>query len=41
MATDHRTELAGIKRFDQLVRYLCDRIGWPIVRQILFVEKLV
>src|SRR5947209_13363316 len=30
MATDHRAELAGIKRFDQLVRYLRDRMGWPI-----------
>jgi len=30
MATDHRTELAGIKRFDQLIRYLRDRMGWPI-----------
>ncbi len=30
MSTDHRTELAGIKRFDQLVRYLRDRMGWPI-----------
>jgi len=32
MPTDHRTELAGIKRFDQLVRYLRDRMGWPIDR---------
>src|SRR5437764_14805349 len=30
MPTDHRSELAGIKRFDQLVRYLRDRLGWPI-----------
>jgi len=30
MATDHRTTLAGIKRFDQLVRYLKDPMGWPI-----------
>src|SRR5688572_16166844 len=30
MPTDQRTELAGIKRFDQLVRYLRDRMGWPI-----------
>ena len=30
MPTDRRTELAGIKRFDQLVRYLRDRMGWPI-----------
>lgn len=30
MTTDHRIELAGIRRFDQLVRYLRDRMGWPI-----------
>lgn len=30
MATDHRTTLAGIKRFDQLIRYLKDPMGWPI-----------
>lgn len=30
MATDHRATLAGIKRFDQLVRYLKDPMGWPI-----------
>jgi hypothetical protein len=30
MPTDHRAELAGIKRFDQLVRYLRDEMGWPI-----------
>ena len=30
MPTDHRTELAGIKRFDQLVRYLRDELDWPI-----------
>lgn len=30
MATDHRTRLAGIRRFDQLVRYLKDPMGWPI-----------
>lgn len=30
MSTDHRTELAAIKRFDQLVRYLRDRMDWPI-----------
>src|SRR6266540_260706 len=30
MPTDRRTELAGIKRIDQLVRYLRDRMGWPI-----------
>jgi predicted helicase len=30
MTHDHRDELARIKRFDQLVRYLRDRLGWPI-----------
>ncbi|MBR1003621.1 MULTISPECIES: type ISP restriction/modification enzyme [Bradyrhizobium] len=30
MPTDHRTELGAIKRFDQLVRYLRDPMGWPI-----------
>lgn len=30
MPIDHRTELAAIKRFDQLVRYLRDPMGWPI-----------
>jgi hypothetical protein len=30
MPTNHHEELAGIKRFDQLVRYLRDRMGWPI-----------
>lgn len=30
MATDHRTELARIHRFDQLIRYLRDEMGWPI-----------
>lgn len=30
MATDHRAELARIQRFDQLVRYLRDEMGWPI-----------
>jgi SOS-response transcriptional repressor LexA len=30
MRSEHRTELAGIKRFDQLVRYLRDHMGWPI-----------
>jgi len=32
MATDHRTELAKIKRFDQLIAYLRDEMGWPIAR---------
>jgi len=30
MATDHRAELARIHRFDQLIRYLRDEMGWPI-----------
>jgi len=30
MATDHRAKLATIKRFDQLVAYLRDEMGWPI-----------
>ncbi len=30
MPVDHRAELANIKRFDQLVRYLRDQMGWPI-----------
>ncbi|MDI4235560.1 hypothetical protein OZ411_22390 [Bradyrhizobium sp. Arg237L] len=30
MPSDHRVELAAIKRFDQLVRYLRDPMGWPI-----------
>src|SRR5260370_10815279 len=30
MSTDHRNELAAIYRFDQLVRYLRDRMNWPI-----------
>lgn len=30
MPTDQRKELKGIKRFDQLVRYLRDPMGWPI-----------
>jgi hypothetical protein len=32
MATDHRTALAKIKRFDQLIAYLRDEMGWPIAR---------
>ena len=27
---DHRARLAAIKRFDQLVTYLRDDMGWPI-----------
>lgn len=32
MPTDHRAELAKIKRFDQLIAYLRDEMGWPIAR---------
>src|SRR3984893_2615716 len=32
MSTDHRTALASIKRFDQLIAYLRDDMGWPIAR---------
>ena len=30
MLTDHRERLAHIRRFDQLVAYLRDKLGWPI-----------
>ena len=30
MPTDHRERLAQIRRFDQLVAYLRDELGWPI-----------
>jgi hypothetical protein len=30
MPSDHRTRLASIRRFDQLVAYLRDDTGWPI-----------
>jgi hypothetical protein len=30
MPTDHRAELANIRTFPSLVRYLRDRMGWPI-----------
>ena len=30
MPTDHRRRLADIRRFDQLVAYLRDELGWPI-----------
>lgn len=30
MPIDHRRELSNIKRFDQLVAYLRDEMGWPI-----------
>jgi hypothetical protein len=32
MSTDHRSALAKIKRFDQLIAYLRDEMGWPIAR---------
>lgn len=32
MPTDHRTDLANIRRFDQLIAYLRDEMGWPIAR---------
>jgi hypothetical protein len=32
MPTDHRAALARIKRFDQLIAYLRDEMGWPIAR---------
>ena len=32
MPTDHRAVLAKIKRFDQLIAYLRDQMGWPIAR---------
>src|SRR5207247_194712 len=37
MPTDHRAVLAKIKRFDQLIAYLRDEMGWPI-RQDSFDE---
>src|ERR1700730_4551603 len=33
MPTDHRTALAKVKRFDQLIAYLRDEMGWPIVQE--------
>lgn len=30
MSTDHHSSLASIRRFDQLVKYLRDELGWPI-----------
>ena len=30
MPTDHRAELAKIRTFPQLVRYLRDEMDWPI-----------
>lgn len=32
MSADHRAKLAQIKRFDQLIAYLRDEMGWPIGR---------
>ena len=32
MPTDHRSTLANIKRFDQLIAYLRDELDWPIAR---------
>ena len=32
MPTNHRARLAGIRRFDQLVAYLRDEMGWPIAQ---------
>jgi hypothetical protein len=32
MPTDHRTELAKIRHFNQLIAYLRDEMGWPIAR---------
>ena len=32
MATNHRAKLAAIRRFDQLIAYLRDEMGWPITR---------
>ena len=30
MPTDHRERLASIRRFDQLIAYLRDELGWPV-----------
>jgi hypothetical protein len=30
MSTDHRAALSNIRRFDQLIPYLRDEMGWPI-----------
>ena len=37
MPTDHRAALAKIKRFDQLIAYLRDEMGWPIAQDSLAV----
>ena len=36
MPTDHRSALASIKRFDQLIAYLRDEMGWPIAMGLDF-----
>ena len=33
MTTDHRTALATIRRFDQLIAFLRDEMDWPIVSE--------
>ena len=33
MPTDHRSRLAGIRRFDQLVAYLRDELDWPLASE--------
>lgn len=33
MLIDHRAKLTSIKRFDQLIVYLRDELGWPISRE--------
>ena len=30
MEKNHRTRLASIRDFDQLIKYLCDEMGWPL-----------
>ena len=32
MSADQRLKLTQIKRFDQLIAYLRDEMGWPIAR---------
>jgi hypothetical protein len=32
VSTDHRLKLTQIKRFDQLIAYLRDEMGWPIAK---------
>ena len=33
MTTDYRTTLPSIRRFDQLIAFLCDEMDWPIVSE--------